>query len=128
MPSTDYWLPTTDYSFLQIVVAVCRGGQDLIRSRSGNGVAVLVDLHAQAQAHRGKYLLDLVQRLTSEILGLQHLSFSLLHQFADALNIGVLQAVVAADRKLEFFDRAVQVLVLDFRPALFAGRGGLDLF
>src|ERR1700730_5553343 len=50
----------------------------------------------QAQTHRGKDLFDLVQRLPPEIFRLQHLGFGLLHQFADRLNVGVLQAVIAA--------------------------------
>jgi len=40
--------------------------------------------------------LDLVERLTAEVLGLQHLRLRLANQLADGLNVGVLQAVVAA--------------------------------
>src|SRR5208282_126956 len=113
---------------LQIVIAVRRSRQHQVRSRSRNSVPVLVDLHTQAQTHRGKDLLDLVQRLAAKVFRLQHLGFGLLHQFADRLNVGVLQAVIAAYREFEFLDRTVQVLVLDLRPALFAGRRGFDLF
>ena len=59
----------------------------------------------------GQNFLDFVQRLAAEILGLQHFGFGLLDQFADGLNIRVLQAVVAANGKLELFDRTVQVLI-----------------
>src|SRR5258705_1130069 len=113
---------------LQIVISVRRGGKHLVRSWSGYGVAVLVDLHAQAQPHRRQDFFNLVQRLASEVLGLQHLGFSLLNQFTDALNVRVLQAVVAANGKLKFFDRTVEVFVLDLRLARFARRRGFDLF
>src|ERR1017187_4898507 len=66
--ATDHWPLAT--VFLQIVVAVRRRGQHLVRSRTGRGVSVLVDLHAQAQTHRVEDLLDLVQRLPSKIFRL----------------------------------------------------------
>src|SRR5215472_11472724 len=89
-------------------------------SAAGHGIAVLVDLHAKAETHVGEDLLDLVQRLAAEVLGLQHLCFGFLHQLADGLNVSVLQAVVAAYREFQLFDRAVQVLVADFRLASIA--------
>src|ERR1700728_2011218 len=95
-------------NWLQLVVRTISGSRkDLIRRRAGHGVAVLVDLHAQAQTHGGKNFLDLVQRLAAEILGLQHLGFGLLYEFSDGLNIRVLQAVVAAHRELELFHGTV---------------------
>ena len=73
--------------------------------------------------------LDLVQRLAAEVLGLQHFGFGLLHQLADGLDIRVLQAVVAAHRKLKLFDGAVQILVLDLGLAIVGRRrAGLDIF
>src|SRR4030088_1852920 len=101
-------------SFLQLIVRpVGRRRQNLIRSRTGYGIAMLVDLHAQAQAHRRKNLLDLIQRLASEVLGLEHFGFSLLHEFTDGLNVRVLQAVVAAHGKLKLFHRTVQIFVMN---------------
>jgi len=47
-----------------------------------------------------------------------------LDQFADGLNVRVLQAVVAAHGEFELLDRTVEVFVLDLRTALFAGRCG----
>src|SRR5580693_7734928 len=89
-------------AFLQLIVrTISRSRQNQIRSRSRHSIPVLVDLHAQTQTHRGKYFLDLVQRLAAEILRLEHFRFSLLNQFADRLNIRILQAVVAAHRKLK---------------------------
>src|SRR5207245_1662021 len=38
----------------------------------------VVDLHPERQAHLGQELLDLVQRLAAEILGLEHLRLGLL--------------------------------------------------
>jgi len=55
----------------------------------GNGVALIVDLHAQRKAHRGKDFLDLIERLAAEVLGLEHLRFRLLYQFADGLDIRI---------------------------------------
>src|SRR5271156_6202505 len=121
-------LRTETENLLQIVVAVCRRRQYLVRGRAGHGVSVLVDLHTQAQAHRGKDLLDFVQRLASEVFRLQHFGFGFLHQLADRLNVRVLQAVIATNGKFELLDRTVEVLVLNFRPALFARGRGLDLF
>src|ERR1700687_2088868 len=79
--------------------------------RSGLRIAILVDLHAKREAHLRQNLLDLIQRLAAEVLGLQDLGFSLLDEFADRGDIGILQAVVAANRELKLFNRAVEVLV-----------------
>jgi len=89
---------------------------------------VLVNLHTQAQAHGAENFFDLVQRLAAEIFRLQHFGLGLLYQFADTLNVRVLQAVVAANGQFEFFDGPVQVLVLDFRLALFGAGPSLDIF
>src|SRR5215469_12387270 len=59
------------------------------------GVALLVNLHAQGESHGSQDLLDLIQRLAAKVLGLEHLRFCLLHQLANGLNVGVLQAVIA---------------------------------
>src|SRR5258708_17171687 len=84
-----------------------RGG--LARQRRPDDAAVLVELHAQAEAHLHQYILDLVERFPAEVLGLQHFVFALLHELADGLDVGVLQAVVAAHGKLQLFDGAIQV-------------------
>ena len=57
-------------------------------------MAVLINLHPQAQAHRSQNVLDLVERLATKVLGLEHLALGLLHQVADRLDVGVLEAVV----------------------------------
>src|SRR4051812_24234190 len=79
----------------------------------------LVESHAESQAHRRQDLLDLVQRLAAEVLGLQHLAFGLLHELPDRPDIGVLEAVVRADRQLQLLDALVEVLV-DRRTRRFA--------
>ena len=56
-------------------------------------------------------LLDLVQRLSAEVLRLQHLAFGLLHELANRPDIRVLQAVVRTHRQLELLDALVEVLV-----------------
>src|SRR5581483_1804773 len=99
------------------------GTGGLLGSRTGHGVAVFVNFHPQRQPHGRQDLLDLVQRLAAEVLGLQHLVLSLLDELADGLDIGVLQAVVAAHGELKLLDGAIEVLVADFRLALlFSGR------
>jgi hypothetical protein len=52
-----------------------------------------IELHAQAQAHLTKDVLDLVERLAAEVLGLEHLGFGLLNKLVDVLDVGVLKAV-----------------------------------
>src|SRR5882762_9829063 len=86
-----------------------RRRRGLAWQRRPDNPAVLVELHAQAEAHLGQYIFDFIERLAAEVLGLQHFVFALLHEFANGLNIRVLQAVVRADGKLQFFHRAVQV-------------------
>src|SRR5260370_31997052 len=88
---------------------------------TGNGVALLVDPHAQRESHGGKDFLDLIERLAAEVLGLEHFGFGLLHQLADSLDIRVLQAVVTAYGKLQLFHRAVQILILDPRLVFASG-------
>src|SRR6266852_625603 len=100
---------------LIVVVEVAEAGGEGGCGQHGGGsrlrVAILVDLHAERQAHLGEDLFDLVQGLAAEVLGLQHFGFGLLDEFADGGDVGILQAVVAADGELELFDRAVEVLV-----------------
>src|SRR3954468_16786377 len=62
-----------------------------LRSRRG----VVVELHPEGEAHAGQDLLDLVERLPPEVLGLEHLSLGLLDELADGLDVRVLEAVVA---------------------------------
>ena len=63
------------------------------------------------EPHLVQDLLDLVERLAAEVLGLEHLLLGPLHQLADVLDVGVLQAVRRAHRELELVDRAEEVLV-----------------
>src|SRR5262245_14394611 len=84
----------------------------------------LIEAHPEAQAHPGQDLRGLVQRLSAEVLRLQHLPFGLLHQLANRPDVRVLQAVVGADRQLELLDALVEVLVE--RGARLVGRGVLQ--
>src|SRR6266849_4116410 len=86
----------------------CRRG-GLAGERRPNDAAVLVELHAQGEAHLHQYILDLVERLAAEVFGLQHFIFALLDELADGLDVGVLQAVVGAHGKLELLDGAVEM-------------------
>jgi len=73
--------------------------------RAGHGIAMFVNLHCPGSDPSRKVFLVSFSELRPEILVLSQLSdFRLLHQFAIVLNIRVLQAVIAAHRKLEFFD------------------------
>src|SRR5215468_5200592 len=105
-----------DLEFLRVSISANWGqrGRQLA-GRSGNGVALLIDLHAQRETHGSKDFLDFIERLAAEVLGLEHLRFRLLHQLADGLDVGVLEAVVTAHGKLQLLHRAVEVLVLDPR-------------
>src|SRR5438552_3220481 len=72
----------------------------------------VLEPHAEREPHLVEELLDLVQRLAAEVLGLEHLLLALLHQLADVLDVRVLEAVGRAHRELEVVDRAVEGLVL----------------
>jgi len=52
--------------------------------------------------------LDLVERFAAEVFGLQHLVLALLDQFADGLDVRVLQAIVRTDGEFEFLDGTIQ--------------------
>ena len=110
------------FVFVIIVIKVAEaGGEGGCRQNGGGSglrVAVLVDLHAEGQAHLREDLFDLVQGLAAEVLGLQHLGFGLLDELADGGDVGVLEAVVAADGELKLFDRAVEVLVAQRRAVV----------
>src|SRR6266436_4421990 len=87
----------------------CRRGS-LAWERRPDDAAVLVELHSQREAHLHQYILDLVERLAAEVLGLQHFVFALLDELADGLDVRVLQAIVGAHGKLELLDGAIQML------------------
>src|SRR3989441_226203 len=73
-----------------------------------------VELHAEGGAHPAQDLLDLVQRLAAEVLGLEHLGLGLLHELPDGPDVGVLEAVVGADGKLHLVHALAELL----RPGL----------
>src|SRR5690606_3787315 len=54
----------------------------------------VVELHAEREVELPEDLLDLVQGLPPEVLGLEHLGLGLLDQLPDVLDAGVLQAVL----------------------------------
>src|SRR6266576_3412847 len=70
----------------------CRRGS-LAWQRWPDDAAVLVELHAQREAHLHQYVLNLVERLAAEVFGLQHFVFALLYELADGLDVRVLQAI-----------------------------------
>src|SRR5260221_1097325 len=94
---------------LQTQILFGGGRSGLARQRRPDDASVFVKLHAQREAHLHQYILDLVERFAAEVLGLEHFVFALLHQFANGLNVRVLQAVVRAHGKLELFDGTVEM-------------------
>src|ERR1700730_7928885 len=78
--------------------------------RRPDNAAVLVEFHAQREAHLHQYIFDLVERFAAEVLGLQHFVLALLHEFADGLDVGILQAIVGAHGKFQLFDGAIEIL------------------
>src|SRR5262245_40249369 len=74
--------------------------------------SMFVELHSQSESHTGQNVLDFVQRLAPEILGLQHLGLALLNQVTNGFNVRVLQAIVGTDRKLELINRFVEMFVV----------------
>src|SRR5208283_3573038 len=71
--------------------------------------------HAQAEVPFLELVLDLLQRFLPEIPRLRDIVFRLAREVADRLYIGVLQAVRAADGKLQLLDRSIE----DLPDALF---------
>src|SRR3990167_9220408 len=59
------------------------------------------ELHAQSKTARGEHFLDLVERLASQIRGLQQFRLGPLYQIADVIDILGLQAVRRAHGELE---------------------------
>src|SRR5438132_13051120 len=87
-----------------------RWRSSLAWERRPDDAAVLVELHAQREAHLHQYIFDFVERLAAEVLGLQHFVFALLYKLADGLDVRVLQAIVGAHGKLKLLNRTVQML------------------
>src|SRR5262249_51370995 len=67
--------------------------------------------HAESEPHLVQDLLDLVQRLATEVLGLEHLLLGLLDELAEITDVGVLEAVRGAHAEFQILDRPVEVLV-----------------
>src|SRR3954468_20548665 len=61
----------------------------------------------QAQATRVEGLLDLLDRLAAKVRDRVELGLRLLHQVADRLHAGALEAVVGAHSQLELLDQDV---------------------
>src|SRR6185369_3874747 len=78
---------------------------------AGNRVSLFVEFHAEVETHAVEDLLDLVERLLAEVLRREHLALSALDEVANSANVGVLQAIVRTDRKLEFVDGAIQLVI-----------------
>src|SRR5437763_13635983 len=93
---------------LRVVVVRVLAQVDVAAAGAGDRVALLVEGHAEVEAHRVQYLLDLVQRLLAEVLRRQHLALAPLDEVAYGADVRVLQAVVGAHRKLKLVPRAAE--------------------
>src|ERR1039457_5806089 len=72
--------------------------------RAGRGL----ELHAEGEALVAQDVLDLVQALAPEVLGLEHVLLGFLDELAKRPDAGVLQAVRAAHGQLELLDVRVE--------------------
>src|SRR4051812_18595946 len=77
-----------------------------------------LELHAQREATRGKNFLDFVERLATQVRGLEQLVLGALDQVTDVIDVLGLQAVGRAHRQFQFVDRAQQDRVELLRAAL----------
>src|SRR3954468_382723 len=72
-------------------------GLRLLRLPALEELRPVVDLHPQREPHVGEDLLDLLQGLATEVLGLEHVLLGALYQLADQGDVRVLEAVRRAD-------------------------------
>src|ERR1044072_3494714 len=56
---------------------------------AGDGVALLVEGHAEVEPHAVQDFLYLVERLLAEVLRREHLALAPLHEVADNADVGV---------------------------------------
>src|SRR5687767_10688746 len=74
--------------------------------------------HAKGEAERRKNVLDLVERLATEVLRREHLALGALNEVTEGADVGVLEAVGGTDGEVELFDGLDQHLRqarVDFR-------------
>src|SRR5437773_9926629 len=97
------------FNFIFVVVAA-----DILYrtvAAAGNRITLLVKLHPKVEAHAAQNVANLAQRLFAEVLGGQHFALRPLHQIANGLDARVLQAIIGADRKLQFVNRSIELIV-----------------
>src|SRR5438270_115687 len=66
--------------------------------------------HAERQSERSENVFDLIERRAAKVLGRKHLTLGALNEIAERADVGVLEAVRGADRKVELLDRLGQHL------------------
>lgn len=74
----------------------------------------VVDLHSERKAHVGENFFDLLEGLSTEVFGLEHVLFGSLHELADQSDVRVLEAVGTPNAEFEFLDGAEEILVEGF--------------
>src|SRR5208283_4022054 len=78
------------------------------------------DLHSQRESHFAEDLFYLIERLATEILGLEHLLLGPLNKLADMADIRIFKTVCRPNREFQFVNAAEEVLVEGgFGPDLF---------
>src|SRR5437763_16602255 len=87
--------------------AGCTGLLPLLTLIQALGGPVL-ETCAQRETTRGQHFLDLVERLATQVRGLQELGLGTLDQVADVVDVLGLEAVGRTNRQLELVDRAQQ--------------------
>src|SRR5690606_37144335 len=93
-----------------------------LRTLQAQGRPVL-EHHAEGQAARGKDFLDFVERLATQVGGLEQLVLGALDQVADVVDVFGLQAVGRTHGQLEVVDRTQQHGV-DLRGAAYGSLVG----
>src|SRR5213075_3426257 len=98
----------------------------------------IVDVHAEAQTKIGQFPLHFAKAGLAEAANFEQVGVGLLHQVADVLNLGRLEAVVGPNRQIQILDRHVELglnLRIDQRSIrvaqsserIVAGRVGAEL-
>src|SRR5436190_17697408 len=85
------------HSLSKLVVLIVAEIIDSAFARSGNRIPLLVELHPEVETHTTQDVPNLAERLLAEILGGEHFPLRALHQIANRLDAGVLQAIVRAN-------------------------------
>src|SRR5215213_805196 len=111
LPLITHHLSLITALLLVLVVVGVLAEVNVGAAAAGDGVALLVEGHAEVEPHAVQDFLNLVERLLAEVLRREHLALAALNEVAYRTNVRVLQAVVRAHRQLKLVNRAVEHVV-----------------